>query len=106
VTKLAAGEPWRDHDVVFTTTVGTELDAANVRRYFRGICKAAGIGEDWAPRELRTSFVSLLSASGVPVEVSPGWPATRARAPRKRSTRRNSARSWVKGAEVMDQIFG
>ena len=52
--KLAAGELWRDHDLVFTTTVGTELDAANVRRYFRGICKAAGIGEDWAPRELRT----------------------------------------------------
>ena len=34
----------------------------------RGICKAAGIGEDWTPRELRHSFVSLLSASGVPVE--------------------------------------
>jgi integrase len=56
--KLAAFELWRDHDLVFTTTVGTELDAANVRRYFRGICKAVGIGEDWAPRELRTSFVS------------------------------------------------
>ena len=66
--KLAAGELWRDHDLVFTTTIGTGLDAANVRRYFRGICRAAAIGEDWAPRELRTSFVSLLSASGVPVE--------------------------------------
>ena len=62
--KLAAGELWKDHDLVFTTTVGTELDAANVRRYFRGICQAAGIGEDWAPRELRTSFVSLLSGLG------------------------------------------
>jgi site-specific recombinase XerD len=61
-------EVWRDHDLVFTTAVGTGLDAANVRRYFRGICKEAGIGTDWAPRELRTSFVSLLSASGVPVE--------------------------------------
>ena len=66
--KAAAGELWRDHGLVFTTTVGTPLDAANVRRYFRGICKAAGIGEGWAPRELRHSFVSLLSASGVPVE--------------------------------------
>jgi hypothetical protein len=27
--------------------VGTELDASNVRRYFRSVCKAAGIGEDW-----------------------------------------------------------
>jgi integrase len=66
--KVAAGELWKDHDLVFTTAVGTELDAANVRRSFRGICKAVGIGEDWTPRELRTSFVSLLSASGVPVE--------------------------------------
>jgi len=48
--KLAAGELWRDHGLVFTTTVGTPLDAANVRRYFRGICKAAGIGENWTPR--------------------------------------------------------
>jgi len=28
---------------------------------FRRITKAAGIGEDWTPRELRTSFVSLMS---------------------------------------------
>jgi len=33
--KLAAGELWKDHGLVFTTTVGTALDAANVRRYFR-----------------------------------------------------------------------
>jgi integrase len=66
--KLATGELWKDDDMVFATTIGTELDAANVRRYFRSSCKAAGIGEDWAPRELRTSFVSLLSAKGVPVE--------------------------------------
>jgi hypothetical protein len=66
--RLAAGELWRDHGLVFTTAVGTELDAAYVRRSFRSVCRAAGIGEGWAPRELRTSFVSLLSASGVPVE--------------------------------------
>jgi integrase len=64
--KLAVGELWRDHDLVFTTTVGTALDAANVRRYFRGICKEAGIGTDWATRELRTSFVSLLSGNDLP----------------------------------------
>jgi integrase len=67
--KAAAGDLWREHNLVFTTAVGTELDAANVRRSFRSICcKAAGVGEGWTPRELRTSFVSLLSASGVPVE--------------------------------------
>ena len=57
--KVAAGDLWREHNLVFTTAVRTELDAANVRRSFRSICKAAGVGEGWTPRELRTSFVSL-----------------------------------------------
>jgi integrase len=28
----------------------------------------AGLGEDWTPRELRHSFVSLMSDKGVPIE--------------------------------------
>lgn len=32
------------------------------------ICKAAGIGEKWTPRELRTSFVSLMSHRGISTE--------------------------------------
>ena len=38
-------------------------------RGFRRVADAAGLtGKDWTPRELRHSFVSLLSDSGVPVE--------------------------------------
>ena len=66
--RLAAGTQWTDHDFVFTTRTGSALDAANVRREFRAVCKAAKIGEHWTPRELRHSFVSLMSSSGVPVE--------------------------------------
>jgi integrase len=66
--RLAAGAPWSEHDLVFTTRTGSALDAANVRREFRAVCKAAKIGEHWTPRELRHSFVSLMSSSGVPVE--------------------------------------
>lgn len=32
VDRLAAGEAWQDTGVVFTTSLGTEMDAANVRR--------------------------------------------------------------------------
>jgi site-specific recombinase XerD len=54
---------------VFASQTGTELDAANVRRAFRKITAAAGLNPaDWTPRELRHSFVSLLSDAGVPVE--------------------------------------
>lgn len=55
---------------MFATVVGTELDRHNVLRGFRRILKAAGLtGNDWTPRELRHSFVSLLSDAKVPIEV-------------------------------------
>ncbi len=104
--KVAAGELWRAHHLVFTTTVGTELDAANVRRSFRSICRAAGIGDGWAPRELRTSFVSLLSASGVPVEEIARLAGHSSSRTTETIYRKELRPVLVKGAEVMDQIFG
>jgi integrase len=69
VTREAAGVDWQDTGLVFTSKVGTALDAANVRRSFRRIVKAVGLKPtDWTPRELRHSFVSLLSDSGVSLE--------------------------------------
>jgi len=54
---------------VFASRVGTELNPANVRREFRRVVAAAGLNPgEWTPRELRHSFVSLLSDSGMPVE--------------------------------------
>jgi integrase len=66
--RLQAGRAWQDNDLVFCTSIGTALDAANVRRSFRRITKAAGLGESWTPRELRHSFVSILSDNGVTIE--------------------------------------
>ena len=37
-TRLQAGEAWTDLDLVFSTQIGTELDAANVRRRFGRLC--------------------------------------------------------------------
>jgi len=46
-----------------------ELDSANVRRGFRRVAAAAGLdAAAWTPREMRHSFVSLLSDQGVPIE--------------------------------------
>jgi integrase len=67
--KSTTGKGWTDHDLVFASETGTELDAANVRRAFRRIAKVADLAaNDWTPRELRHSFVSLLSDGGVPIE--------------------------------------
>jgi integrase len=64
-----AGEKWQEHGLVFASNVGTELDSHNVRRAFRAVVTAAGLPSgDWTPREMRHSFVSLLSGSGVALE--------------------------------------
>jgi integrase len=55
-------------ELVFCTDAGQPLGAANVRRSFRAVCQAAGIGPDWTPRKLRHTFVSLMSESDVAVE--------------------------------------
>ena len=64
-----AGSRWDDPASSSPPRVGTPLDAANVRRGFRRIAAAAGLNAaEWTPRELRHSFVSLLSDKGVPIE--------------------------------------
>src|SRR4030095_13067746 len=60
---------WPNNDLVFTTPLGTPRDAANVRPAFRQVAAQAGLqAEKWTPRELRHSFVSLLSSAGIPIE--------------------------------------
>jgi integrase len=68
--RAAAGDKWQEHGLVFTTKVGTPLDPACVRRDFRNAIKdAEGVtAAEWTPREMRHSFVSLLSDSGMPLE--------------------------------------
>jgi integrase len=103
--RLTAGEVWQDHDLVFCTRVGTALDAANIRRQFRDITDIAGIGRGWTPQELRHTFVSLLSASGTPVEEIArlvGHSSTRTTEVIYRQELRPVL---TRGAEVMDTIF-
>jgi integrase len=55
--------------LVFVSRAGLPLDRHNVLRRFRTVVKSAGLtAQEWAPRELRHSFVSLLSDDGVPLE--------------------------------------
>ncbi|MFD5350367.1 tyrosine recombinase XerC, partial [Streptomyces anulatus] len=65
--RASHGIEWRPDGRVFTTRSGEPLDAANVRRDFRAIVKKAGLDPEWTPRELRHSFVSLLSDHGIPL---------------------------------------
>jgi integrase len=65
-----AATSWADSELVFPTLAGTEMDAANVRRALRrALTSVPGLDpKEWTPRELRHSFVSVLSDSGVSIE--------------------------------------
>jgi integrase len=103
--RRAVAEQWSDQGLVFASRTGVALDAANVRREFKTACRAAKIGEDWTPRELRHSFVSLMSSSGVPVEEI----ARLAGHSNTRTTevvyRRELRPVLTTGAEAMDRLF-
>jgi len=104
--RLSAGAPWKDHGLVFASAVGTPLDDHNVRRQFRVITEAAGLGKTWVPRELRHTFVSLLSAHGVPVEAIALLAGHNQTATTELVYRHQIVPALTRGAEVMDQIFG
>ncbi len=103
--RLAAGEDWQDTGLVFTTYRGAALDAGNVRKMFKRVCDEAGIEESWTPRELRTSFVSLMSHQGVSIEEIArlvGHASTRTT---EIVYRRELRPVITTGAEIMDQLF-
>ena len=100
-----AGELWQEHGLVFTTTVGTPYESHNLRRDFRRVTAAAGLGARWVPKELRTSFVSMTSYQGVPVEEI-ARPAGHASSRTTEVVYRRELRPVITiGAEIMDQIF-
>ncbi|WP_433136133.1 site-specific integrase [Actinomadura nitritigenes] len=104
--RLAVGELWQENDLLFCHRDGAALDAHQVRAEFRKITRAAGLGDRWVPRELRHTFVSLLSDQNVPVERIAdlvGHANTRT----TETVYRHRLRPVITGgAEVMDTIFG
>ena len=104
--RQVAGDLWQEHGLVFASRVGTPLSANNVIRAFRLITKKAGLGEDWVPREMRHTFVSVMSANGVPVE-SIALLVGHDRTVTTESVYRHEIRpALAQGAEVMDEVFG
>jgi len=103
--RLAAGPLWQDHGLVFASAIGTPLDAANVRREFRKITEVAGLGTGWAPRDLRHTFVSLMSADGVPIEEIARLAGHNRTATTELVYRHELRPVITTGAEVMDRIL-
>jgi integrase len=104
--RARAGELWQDHGLVFASRVGTPLGANNVIRAFRLITAKAGVGKDWVPREMRHTFVSVLSANEVAVESIARLAGHEQTATTELIYRHEIRPALIQGAEVMDKIFG
>lgn len=83
-----------------------ELDASNVRRAFRRVLKVVGLNPWlWTPRELRHSFVSLLSDASVPIEVISRLVGHSSTDVTEKIYRHQIRPIVEEGADAMDRIF-
>lgn len=103
----ADGSRWHDSGLVFTTKFGTALDAADVRRDFRTAMRGAeGINpKDWTRRELRHSFVPLLSDNGLPIDEIARLVGHSSSAVTELVYRQQIRPVVQSGAVIMDRIF-
>ncbi|WP_327047100.1 site-specific integrase [Microbispora sp. NBC_01189] len=102
------GDQWAETGLVFASAAGTPFDAANVRRAFRAVIKNAGgvDASEWTPRELRHSFVSLLSDSGVALEEISRLVGHSSTAVTEIVYRKQIRPVLQTGAVAMDRLFG
>ncbi|MGW7457277.1 site-specific integrase [Streptomyces sp. NPDC054797] len=109
--QAALEEPGRSlfpEGLVFPHPSGTLRTAQDVRRNFRGLLKEAGLPnpESWTTRELRTSFVSLLSDHGLRIEDIARLVGHSGSSTTERVYRKQLRPVIEAGAEAMYEIFG
>jgi integrase len=69
------------------------------------VCTEAGTGDGWTPRELRTTFVSLLSHRGVSIEEIARLAGHASTRTTEIVYRRELRPVITTGAEIMDELF-
>ncbi|MFF7438692.1 tyrosine-type recombinase/integrase [Streptomyces sp. NPDC008122] len=103
----AANVEWADSRLVFPHADGTQRSSTNVLKNFRALLKDAGLPapRTWTTRELRTSFVSLLSDHGTPIEVIARVVGHSGTQTTETVYRKQIRPVITEGAEAMDEIF-
>lgn len=104
--KRKRSKTWQSNGLVFASRAGSVMEARNVRRAFRRVAGKAGLNaEKWTPRELRHSFVSLLSDRGVPIEQIARLVGHRSTLVTEQIYRHQLTPIVEAGATTMDEIF-
>ncbi|MGW2013423.1 tyrosine-type recombinase/integrase [Streptomyces sp. NPDC001927] len=103
----ASGIEWSAERLVFGHADATQRSSTDVLRELRSLLKSAGFSnpKDWTTRELRTSFVSLLSDHGTPIEVIARLVGHSGTATTETVYRKQIRPVITEGAEAMDEIF-
>ncbi|MFG1700965.1 tyrosine-type recombinase/integrase [Nonomuraea sp. NPDC049309] len=72
----------------------------------RKVTKRAGLGTTWSPRELRHSFVSIMSDQGVPIETIADLVGHAGTSVTEKVYRHQLKPVITKGAQTINTIFG
>jgi integrase len=92
--------------LVFTRANGERLDKDTVLREFRKVTRVAGLDSaQWTPREMRHTFVSVLSDDGMPIEQISQLAGHSETATTETVYRHQIRPVVLHGAEAMDRIF-
>ena len=67
--RLQTGSAWQGLGHVFTDEIGTPIDPERITRSFERIVKEHDLPHLIPPHGLRHTWVSILSAAGVPIDV-------------------------------------
>jgi len=104
--RLRLGPLYTDVGLVFCRPDGRPYWREAIRLGFRKVCKLAGIGEDWTPRELRHAFVSVLSDAGVDIEDIADAAGHSSSTVTREVYRHQISDKVARASAAMDQIFG
>lgn len=103
--RLRAGRAWTDSGLVFCGEAGQPRKLRGVRAAFGRMTARAGIGH-WQPREMRHTFVSVLSDAGIDIEQIADAAGHVSSNVTRTVYRHQIADVTARAAEAMDRIFG
>ncbi len=104
--RAAANGMWTESNLVFCTRYGEGLSAQSVRRTLAVALRLAGLPVEWTPRELRHSFVSLMSAHGASIELISQLVGHTTTATTETVYRHELRPVITEGAEIIGNVFG
>jgi integrase len=105
VQRQRADNRWLERNLVFSTRYGAPLSAQSVRRSLVVALRKADLPQDWTPRELRHSFVSLMSANGASIELIARLVGHSTSATTETVYRHELRPVITEGADIIGQIF-